>query len=659
MAALGFGIAHAAVPEVGSRLGVPVARDNRGGHSEVHARLVQRGYVQFHPALAALVGGFKPGLMLGHALYWTRSWLREHPERGGWFWKTATEWRDATGLTPREQESARNDLRNSGVWQEQLAGAPARLYFRLDLAVLAEKVGLAGTGEDDAARWERLAYPLGAPVLYFKSLADLGGGVAAGLVLSHLLGTLRSATLHRQLDPHGFIPANVEEARIALGLGTKVQRNAREALKRAGFVQEAWTQEQRPRLMVRLNLEAILACLSGQAEPQRRGRKTEPRIRAVEPVPVQRSISLDRACVVGTEGNVTRVVRLLESGPKSASAPAQLKRLLQGAGDERLVRVGQDDGGFRHARVAVLSKQQALGNAKGCPFVETRPAVLSKLYIQNLHTKPPTARAREEATAVDNAGCWRSRTMVLPFEEGPASSPTEPAAAPAPVCSAAATTLVVPEKLDRALHDSALRIVGTAPAEVQQDLLDELAGHLGMPRKTIDNPLGWLSKLAQRAQHGSLVLTMAPVIAAARARRQKAAERLPAHAPTACVPAAPDPEAAERAEQARARLRELRNGMAAKAAATARLRMADSVPWDQNHPTGASSPLGQIVSTDDRRPLRQIVQPNESRQQVAQPDESCALRQIVPTDDGRPLGQIVQPVGEESSPPDKSPRASR
>lgn len=606
MAAQGWSIAHAAAPEAGPRPGGdPVARDHTGVHHEVHARLVQRGYVQFHPALADLVGGFKPGLMLGHALYWTRSWLREHPERGGWFWKTATEWRDATGLTPREQENARNDLRNSGVWQEQLSGAPARLYFRLDLAGLAKKVGLAGEGEDDAARWERMPHALGAPVLYFKSLADLGGGVAAGLVLSHLLGMLRSATLHRQLDPHGFIPANVEEARIALGLGTKVQRNAREALKRAGFVQEAWTQEQRPRLMVRLNVDAILACLSGQAEPQHRGRKTKRPARALESVPVQQLLLPDRARVVGAEGNVTRVVRLLESGPKTASAPAPLKRLLHGADAERLVRAGQDDGGLRHARVAVLSKQQALSDAKGCRFVETRPAVLSKLYIQNQDTKPPTARAREGATAVDNPGCWRSRTMDLPFDEEPASSLTEPAAAPVPGCSAAATALVMPEKLDPALHEGALRIVGKVPAEIQQDLLDELAGHLGLPRKTIDNPLGWLSTLVQRAQDGSLVLTMAPAIAAARARQQKVAERIPALAPAACATSASDPEAAE---QARAKLRELRNGMAARAAA-ARARMAGSRALDQSDPTHES----RTSTPDTRRGPSGVSNPDTGR----------------------------------------------
>jgi hypothetical protein len=213
--------------------------------------------------------------------------------------------------------------------------------------------------------------------------------------------------------------------------------------------------------------------------------------------------------------------------------------------------------------------------------------------------------------------------MDLPFEEEPVSGLTEPAAAPVPACSAAATALVMPEKLDPALHEGALRIVGKVPAEIQQDLLDELAGHLGMPRKTIDNPLGWLSTLVQKAQDGSLVLTMAPVIAAARARRQKVAERLPALAPTACAPAAPDPEAAKRAEQARAKLRELRNGMVAKAA-PAMAGMPGSRELDQSDPTHESrdrSPSGVtnpnttcgacgVTNPHKRRPPSDVTNPN-------------------------------------------------
>src|SRR5207245_8741408 len=156
--------------------------------ASAHALLLQRGYIQFHPVLAGLVGGFKPALMLGHALYWTRHWLQRHPEREGWFWKTATEWRDATALTPREQESARHELRATGMWHERRAGAPARLHFRVDLPCLSERLAaLPSQAPSPASRWDRLTTQLGLPVLYFRPLADLAGGPAAGLVLSHLI----------------------------------------------------------------------------------------------------------------------------------------------------------------------------------------------------------------------------------------------------------------------------------------------------------------------------------------------------------------------------------------------------------------------------------------------------------------------------------------
>ena len=80
-------------------------------HARARAALMEHGFVQFYPLLASLVGSNpKAALMLGHALYWTRTYLVKKPERDGWFYKTASEWREATGLTQREQESARDEL---------------------------------------------------------------------------------------------------------------------------------------------------------------------------------------------------------------------------------------------------------------------------------------------------------------------------------------------------------------------------------------------------------------------------------------------------------------------------------------------------------------------------------------------------------------------
>ncbi len=128
--------------DAGTGQSAPVSRQ----WANAHATLLQRGYVRFHPVLAEITGGFKPALMLGHALYWTRTWLQQHPQRDGWFWKTSAEWRDATALSPREQEGARARLRTSGVWQERLAGSPARMNFKVDLPGLSDQLAsLAST----------------------------------------------------------------------------------------------------------------------------------------------------------------------------------------------------------------------------------------------------------------------------------------------------------------------------------------------------------------------------------------------------------------------------------------------------------------------------------------------------------------------------------
>ncbi|MBK6744845.1 MAG: hypothetical protein IPG66_18570 [Hydrogenophilales bacterium] len=82
-----------------------------------------------------LTGRVTAGLMLSQALYWTRI-LADQPARQGWFWKTRDDWRNETGLSRREQDSARRTLKGLGLWQERLVGMPARVWYRVDLDAL-------------------------------------------------------------------------------------------------------------------------------------------------------------------------------------------------------------------------------------------------------------------------------------------------------------------------------------------------------------------------------------------------------------------------------------------------------------------------------------------------------------------------------------------
>jgi len=74
--------------------------------------------------------------MLSQAIYW--STVTTDPE--GWFYKKAADWTAETGLTERNQESARRHLRGFDFWQEERRGAQGVLHFRLDLEKLAAEL---------------------------------------------------------------------------------------------------------------------------------------------------------------------------------------------------------------------------------------------------------------------------------------------------------------------------------------------------------------------------------------------------------------------------------------------------------------------------------------------------------------------------------------
>lgn len=94
--------------------------------------------IAFHRCFVGITKSVAAALMLSQAIYWTN---RIKDNRDGWFWKTAEEWEEETGLTRREQEAARRTLRASGFWEEVKRGVPCRLFFRVDAKKLSAALG--------------------------------------------------------------------------------------------------------------------------------------------------------------------------------------------------------------------------------------------------------------------------------------------------------------------------------------------------------------------------------------------------------------------------------------------------------------------------------------------------------------------------------------
>lgn len=556
-------------------------------NAQVAAHLSERGFVPFHPAMAERFG-YRVALFIGVALYWTRHGLQHAPQRGGWFHMSARQMSDATTLTRHEQDTVRATLKAQGILQEQLAGRPAVIHYRLNLRGLVKALEVLddppeNVSVEHAWSWFRQC------VSFYRPLADLAGSAAGGLYLSYLLRQQRVAIQARQLRADETIRLDPADILDALKLTPKVIRTTRERLRKAGLISESGTH------FVRVNMPAILACIEQQTiqpMPARRHRGADAtgagqHIRdAAESKPsakpaakpseksaqaperrhllAQHSLGLyARQAQHGTGIGSAWELTGLMLGSKVAGFPqpaasAKPQAAAPAAGGHALVGIARS-GKLEAATVAQTGKLEprevAQSGKLGCPIRHTGLPNPATHIQQQTTTTTTTAR---EAPPVDNSaageagGRRRSWKNEARGEDG----------------RQALEGLVFPDGLDPAflpgIHDVLLRC---DPA-LRQPLLDELQGQLNIPGKRIHNPVGWLSSVARKAAQGS-TLALADAVAAQRAQQQAvklavaaAAERTQEPPPTAAPIRASDSEEGRKGLQ---RIHELRNEMARKA----------------------------------------------------------------------------------------------
>lgn len=103
--------------------------------------------IAFHRVFVKLTGSVTAALMLSQAVYWSK---RANTNDEGWFFKTAAQWEDETGLSRFEQEGARKALKRSSFWKEELRGVPAKMHYRVDIKALTSE--LVRYAESDASQ---------------------------------------------------------------------------------------------------------------------------------------------------------------------------------------------------------------------------------------------------------------------------------------------------------------------------------------------------------------------------------------------------------------------------------------------------------------------------------------------------------------------------
>ncbi|WP_104500800.1 DNA-binding protein [Acinetobacter indicus] len=84
--------------------------------------------IAFNKHYVFLGCGINGALMLSQLVYWTA----RTKDRDGWVYKDHHEWTQETGLTRKEQHTARKTLKSLGFISEKKHGVPPRVFFRVE-----------------------------------------------------------------------------------------------------------------------------------------------------------------------------------------------------------------------------------------------------------------------------------------------------------------------------------------------------------------------------------------------------------------------------------------------------------------------------------------------------------------------------------------------
>jgi hypothetical protein len=224
-------------------------------------------HIAFHRRLVDLTSSVKAALLLSQTIYWTRHG-RDVARSDGWFHKTTEQWELETGLSAKEQATAREVLRRLALVEDQRMGIPARLYFRLSMDELGARLADRIASHPHAADWSNrvaLAELLGPSVAFHRTLAAIAGGVHAGLMLSRALHLTRFQSRRR---PDQWIASSAARWFEEIGLSRREQETARRDLVRTGLWEEC-LRGIPPSLVARIRLDCLLALLTDNASMAR------------------------------------------------------------------------------------------------------------------------------------------------------------------------------------------------------------------------------------------------------------------------------------------------------------------------------------------------------------------------------------------------------
>jgi hypothetical protein len=492
--------------------------------------------IAFNVNFARIMGDAKAALMLSQLMYWTKRGTSVL-ECDGWIFKTRDQWITEIGLGRHEQSTARQTLIELGLIEESRIGHPARNCFR----IIPQELGirLAQLLRTETVQWslldirndaEHIRLLLGRQFAFHRILVDITASCTSAIYMSKAL-TIHKRFSSKQAKPNintATLDWSSEWFRMATGttqdetgLSAAQQRKAKESLCELGLLHEAMMEFPRKQIYLRIDTptlqQKLVAALSAcQNQPvdknevihstirsdaktsQSNFKKIDSPSRNRQNESVERTSPLNQSVeFAGSRGSTSLISRVLASSDAKTDPP---------------------DGQLSHHSWPVLARPTA-------GF-----SMLSRQVLAPLH-----ARDAMHAGVITN----------YDYKEEITTTPTSPSPNEEPVSEPNVVVvdfeLIWPETLSNWQRDQCQKILNPLVKTDQQDLLDELAGHL--LSGGINNPVSYLGALTRKHQAtpGGLVFEKLETTRQRRAVQQQIQGAGQGSAATAAsIPARPD-----------------------------------------------------------------------------------------------------------------------
>lgn len=515
----------------GSRAYVP---DRVDAWSALQAVLSAQRPIAYSVNVARITGDIKSALFLSQLIYWTRTGV-DVELHGGWIYKTREQWTVETNLSRYEQESARSHLLHLGLIQEQRTGVPARNCYRVVATALGHALAQLMRAEpvqltlfDIRENADQVRQLIGRNLTVYPVISEMTHSLTVAVYLAKALAVqhkvMRAQAQRTEQSQHQHLPwdqdwfsLSVRQMSDETGLTHAQQRDAKHKLCQLNLFEEATVTHPKRMTFTRIRLGDLSSKL-------------------------QQFLNRTLQAAVKTPGLMGAIARGLnksEGSPKRQTDSAGISApnwQTSGHPKDGSPSWDTDSRGISSPKWGT-SVSPVLKPPTASITVQKSPTSFTKRANQVgdfSHTsRMDLARQMDgfdtvhglDLAALHARGEFRITNLTT------TTTTTDPAAKSNQLDGDDSVVvvhqnLVWPKQLADIAKSQAVRLLAGLPHSAQQDLIDELAGHLSVAGR-VKSPVAYLGRLVRlhRQTPGGLVLEMAVEVQERRAAQGANAKR--------------------------------------------------------------------------------------------------------------------------------------